>query len=462
MKRLVLLAVLLSAALARGGPADPDSLIWASEEAAVDSLNAYWRGLESDWYEPLTLDELDLGLSAVQLDSLVIEGDTVIARMIAGRPWLTRVRPLRHARFNRVTGLDVGGEVVLYRPGVRQPRLSSRASYGLSWKKLSHAHSLSLPVATARLYDDEGYRSRAPWTWLPLEAEGGHGAEWFAGDRREERNLAAFFSGEDPNHYYARTHWRASLRLRPRPFLTLWLGGGGGRHRPLGVRTDWSLFGDREAVGGNLQVAGLSRRTLHAGLQVSRGGLWMRGRQEWHRVSDSPLPDVADAAGGKAWYRRLAMKAGWHGHDPWGDEWVLSANWQSLDRQAPLEWMTYLGDHGTLRGFAARELAGDRGAWASLDVRWDLDPFRTLRIPLLKGLGLQPITFADWGRVERIDGALDDYPGADGWRADVGVGLGKRLGLGGMLNHVRAYAARPVGAGSEGRPWVFVVALEGR
>jgi len=458
MRRLVLLALLLAAAVARGGPADPDSLIWASEEAAIDSLNAYWRGLESDWYEPLTFEELGTGLSSVQFDSVVVEGDLVIARMIAGRPWLTRVRPLSHARFNRVTGLDVGGEATLYRPGVRQPRLSSRASYGLSWGKVSHAHELSLPLATARPRDAAGFLDHVPWTWLALEAAGGHGAEWFAGDRREERNLAAFFSGADPNHYYARTQWRASLRLRPRPFLTVWLGGGGGRHRPLDVRTDWSLFGGADEVGDNLRIAGLSRRTLHAGLQVSRGGLWLWGWHDWHRVTDSPLPDVA--AAGTAWYRRFALKAAWLGRDSWGDEWMLRANWRTLDRQAPLEWMTYLGDVGSLRGFAARELAGDRGAWASLDVRWDVDLFRALRIPLLKKLGLQPITFVDAGRVERIAGALDDYPGAEGWRADAGVGLGKRLGLGGMLNHVRAYAARPVGAGSEGRPWVFVVSLE--
>ncbi|MBU0741559.1 ShlB/FhaC/HecB family hemolysin secretion/activation protein, partial [bacterium] len=260
--------------------------------------------------------------------------------------------------------------------------------------------------------------------------------------------------------YYELEHWRAGLRITPRPQLSLLLGGGGGRHRPLGVATDWSLFGDRAAVDGNLAVEGLSRRTLYAGLQVSWRGLWLQGLQQWHRVSDSPLPDVASAPDGTAWYRHLVLKAAWRQRDPWGDAWVLRGNWHSIDRQAPLEWKTYLGDHGTLRGYEALELVGDGGGWASLDVRWNLDPFGSLRVPLLKSLGLQPITFADWGRVFRRDGPLDDYPGGRGWRADVGVGLGKYLGLGGKLRNVRLFAAKPVGEGARGWPWMYTLALE--
>ena len=464
MKLAVLLAALavLSPApsVAQAGLADPDSLIWTSEEAAIDSLNTYWRNLDNAWYEPLTLEDLDVGLTPVRLDSLTIEGDTVISRMIAGRPWRVRWGPVRRLRFNRVQGLDLGGEVVLYRPGLRQPRLVSNVSYGLSWKRLSHAHSLSVPLVTARLRDDEGYLDRAPWTWLTLEATGGREADWFAGDLRTERNLSALINGKDPNQYYDLAHWRAGLRIRPRPPLSLLLGGGGGRHRPLGVATDWNLIGDRATVDDNLAVEGLSRRMLYAGLQVNWRGLWLYGLHEWLRVSDSPLPDVVSAPDGAAWYRHFVLKARWHVHDRWGDVWMLRVNWNNMDRQAPREWKTDLGDHGTLRGFEAGELVGDRGGWASLDIRWNLDPFKSLRVPLLKGLGLQPIIFVDGGRVYRHDGALDNYDGGKGWRADVGLGLGKYLGMGRGLSNVRFYAAKPVGVGADGRPWVLTVALE--
>ena len=87
MKTCVLLFVIFTAAVSMAGITDPDSLIWVSEEAAIDSLNTYWRNLESDWYEPLTLDDLGVGLTRARLDSLTIEGDLVIGRMFSGRPW---------------------------------------------------------------------------------------------------------------------------------------------------------------------------------------------------------------------------------------------------------------------------------------------------------------------------------------------------------------------------------------
>jgi len=459
VKTCVLLFVIFTAAVSMAGITDPDSLIWVSEEAAIDSLNTYWRNLESDWYEPLTLDDLGVGLTRARLDSLTIEGDLVIGRMFSGRPWRFKVRPLRGSGFNRVQGFDVGGEVKVYRPGSRQPRLVSGVSYGFAWKKLSHRHRVKLPLATGRLFDADGYLKRSPWTWLTLEAEGGRDAEWFAGDSRIERAATAVFGGKDPNHYYEHEYWRAGLRITPRPPLTLRLGGGGGTHRPLGVATDWSLFGGD--VPDNLAAERLSHRDLYAVLSWRWRGLRLSGRHEWRRVSDAPgLPDVVASANGQAWYRRFDLHAVWRGQDGWGDVWTLAGNWRTADRQLPMPGKTYLGDHGTLRGFESRELVGDGGAWVSLDVRWDIDIFESLRVPLLRKLGLQPITFADWGRVHRNQGALDNYPGGTGWRADAGVGLGKFLGLWNQLSNIRFYAARPVGEGMGERGWRFILALE--
>jgi hypothetical protein len=461
VKACALLLVLLTATITFADVADPDSLIWVSEEAAIDSLNTYWRNLESDWYEPLTLEDLDVGLDPSRLDSLTIEGDLTIGRMIAGRPWRFRVKPPRGIGFNRVKGFDVGPRIEIYRPGVRQPRLISDVRYGFAWKRISHRHRLDLPLLTARLYDADGFLDRAPWTWLTLEAEGGRITDWFAGDMRAERVATAIFGGDDPNHYFERRYWRVGLRIAPRPPLTLRLGGGGGTHRPLAVATDWNLFGDD--VADNLAAERLSHRSLYAGLSWRWRGLRLSGRHEWRRVTNAPgLPDVAASADGRAWYRHLDVRAVWQGLDGWGDTWTLTGNWRTADRQQPLPWKTYLGDHGTLRGFKARELVGDGGAWASLDARWNLDPFESLHVPLLRNLGLQPITFADWGRVHRRSGALDTYPGDAGWRADVGVGLGKFLGLGSRLQNVRLYAAKPVGAGMGERGWRFTLALEAR
>ena len=148
---------------------------------------------------------------------------------------------------------------------------------------------------------------------------------------------------------------------------------------------------------------------------------------------------------------------------------------RETDRPAPVQWKTWLGDYGTLRGYRAGELAGDRGAWASLDLRLDFDLWRTLQVPGLKSAGLQPLLFADWGWTENrtgpvapgaVDAADPDHPGwgpaAQDWRAGVGFGFGRRFdlpGFGGRPN-LRFYAAYPVEAGSDGHSWRFLVGLE--
>lgn len=459
MRRLLPLLLLLAGA-ACAGPADPDSLIWVSETAAVDSLNNYWRSLDSSWYEPLRLEDLGWGLTPARLDSLRAAGDVKIAGMLSGRPWRVSARPLARLQFNRVEGLSPGGEVELYRPGARQPRFVSGLSYGVASRRVSHQHGLVVPLITTRLRDAEGRLRAAPWTSLAFEARGGRETEWFAGDMRRERDMGAFFGGDDPNHYFEREHWRAGLRYTPRPWLSLLAGYGTGSHRPLGVATTWSLFGNRNEVPGNFAITPKNLRTFDLGTQVRWRGLWLQAVQEWSRLSNSPDPLIV-AGDGSAWFRHYVLKAMWQEMDPLGNTWVLRGNWSSVDRVAPLEWKTWLGDHGSLRGYPARELVGDQGGWASLDMRWNLDPFRSLRMPLLKNLGLQPVTFVDFGRVHRRSDDTDGYPGGDGWRADLGFGFGRFVGMGGRLDNIRLYAAKPAGNGQGGRPWQVILAFEG-
>ncbi len=90
-----------------------------------------------------------------------------------------------------------------------------------------------------------------------------------------------------------------------------------------------------------------------------------------------------------------------------------------------------------------------------------MDPFRALGVPLLKRWGLQPIGFVDWGRTWTESGPWPDA-GPTGQRADVGFGFGSRVQLpfAWKYPYVRCYAARPVGEGSDGRGWRFVLAFE--
>lgn len=454
------LAVLSAAAPAAAGPADPDSLIWVSKEAAADSLARYWKSLDRSWYEPLTPEDLDLGLSPAQYDSMVAVGDSLLAAMAAGRPWRISVGPALPLRFNRVEGLSPGVRAVIDRPGPRQPRFDLDAEYGFAWKRASYGGAASLPLATARRRDASGALLAEPWTRLGLEAAAGRRTEWFAGDMRPERNLAALLYGKDPNQYYLKRGWQAALRFRPRPAWTLLLGGGAGTDEPLVRHTTWSLFGDRADVGDNLPVTPLHRRSLFAGMRWRRGGLRLEGRHVWHRVDDEHfMPNVPGPQ--IKWYRLWSARAEWQGLDRWGDTWTLRGAWHDADRQTPPQWKTYLGDLGTLRGYDAMTLTGDRGGWAALDVRWNVDPLGALHVPLIGRWGLQPVTFVEAGRALNRTGPYAPL-GETGTRYDAGLGLSKYLGLGGSATFVRLYAARPFGAGQKGAPWRWSLAFEVR
>jgi len=147
--------------------------------------------------------------------------------------------------------------------------------------------------------------------------------------------------------------------------------------------------------------------------------------------------------------------------DERGNEWVVRGGYRAFDGQAPRQWRTWLGDWGTLRGYPAAALSGDRAMWASVDLRLGVDPFHALRVPGLKSLGLQPILFADHGQAWAEAGPLPDET-RTGHLWDVGFGLGRRLDLpfAWGLPNVRAYLARPVGPGTGDEGWTVLVGFE--
>jgi hemolysin activation/secretion protein len=147
--------------------------------------------------------------------------------------------------------------------------------------------------------------------------------------------------------------------------------------------------------------------------------------------------------------------------DRHGNRYLLRGHYRGVDRSAPPQWKTYLGDYGTLRGHPHQELAGDQGAWASLDIRWGFDLWRALKVPGLRNLGLQTVTFLDWGRTWAYEKAAEaEALGAQGWRMDAGVGFGKLLGVPGTRANLRIYLAHPVFDGQRDQGWRVLLAFE--
>jgi hypothetical protein len=112
-----------------------------------------------------------------------------------------------------------------------------------------------------------------------------------------------------------------------------------------------------------------------------------------------------------------------------------------------------------LRGWPAAALVGEEATWASLDIRWGFDLWRAVRAPILKKWGLQTITHFDYGRTVALAGPQEPF-GAQGWRANVGVGVGKLLGIPGYNGNVRLYVSHPVLQDHELGGWRVLLAFE--
>jgi hypothetical protein len=448
---------------------------WLSPAAAQDSLDAFWQGLDRAWLDPVSPELKDFGLDGAAIDSLSRIGDRAVTNLVTGRVFRFTFRPLDRLAFSRVEGLRPGFVVRVQRVGLLPPELEVGLGYGLASERIVGDATLKIPLIISQPTRPSGLPSGSSWPLLSLDASGGRLIRRFAGDDRGIRGLTACIYGADPNHFYRSEGGQVVLQLLPRRWLGLQAGILRENHVPLPVATTWNLLADRRDVTDNLPVESLQTRALRAGLGVQRGRWRLWSDLEWHRVFGGELllrlaPQVEPPAPAeklkRADFRRLRLGLDGSVIDRHGNEYLLKARWVALDRQAPLQWKTYLGDYGTLRGFDAREIAGDQAGWGSLDIRWGFDLWRALRVPLLGRLGLQPITFADYGRALARDGPLgvpavfDGRPWRDGWRADAGFGFGKLIGVPGRQGHLRLYVARPVGEGMDDRPWRVVVGFE--
>jgi len=452
MIRCALLFILMSSATpAVSEPAAPDSLIWVSDQAAADSLASYWSHLsDGDWYDPLTPLDLGVGLTAARYDSLIAAGDIVLAGMLRGRPWRIDLSPVDEFRYNRTEGPTLGASVEVSRPGARQPSWTTRLAYAFARKKPTASTKLTVPVMVARPRDAQGLLSRTPWTRITLEADAGRTIIGFAGESVILPTLQSLLIGEDPTHYHERTWGRVGLRTRPTPWLSLWTGASRGRDHSLDVATRWSVFGDESDVSDNLQVREQSTTDLETGLSLRRHGLRFDTDLTVSRVEGR-------------WARRFEARGRLVRHDFLRNEWAFRGFWSSVDRRAPLQWKTWLGGEGSLRGFEAAELVGDFGGLAVLQVNWNVDPLRTLRVPMLKDWALQPLTFVEYGRAGNStgDAELDTGFGDQGWRADAGFGVRRVMGFGeDGPAHLSLTASRPIGQNMSGSGWRMLVMME--
>ncbi len=439
---------------------------WLSEEASNDSLSTYWGQMGEQWEAELSPETIPVTLATAKVDSLTAVGSSRLQDLREGNLWRVKRDLVKKPAFNRTQGVVARVGLRLEKQGPNNPALNLTAGYAFANKRPVFSGDLSLPLVRSRWRlkdapaDGQVYLG-AGYEVLSLQLAGRKDSGLFAGDgRRHTRSASSFFYGSDPNHYYEERGFDGHLKWRLSRGLVLRAGGGYVEHRSWAQRTSWNVLGRSLRPEGNLAADFLNDGFMQAGAAWNWGPLKLDGEVTWHDLEDTPI------VGGEASMREVKATGQLEMLDRWGNQWLLQGSHEGFDGPAPVQWKSWLGDYGTLRGYNAAELTGDAGIHASLDTRFGFDLFQAARVPFLKNWGLQPIGFVDWAKTwdvgQGAPGPVDPEEGVRDWRMDVGFGFGKRFDVPGLgeFKNMRIYVAHPVVQGSEDRGWRVLLGFE--
>ncbi len=410
---------------------------WLDPQAAADSLAVFWAGVDRPWsvnHHVLPGE----GPEVVHDDSLVSWADGQLAELAArGRPLRLRIAP-QPPRFNRAQGLVPRVKLELGREGA--PGILARAAVGLG-------------LADGRLEGAVKFGGgRSP---------GGRVGWWLGAERQTrafavvgERPLgdaAALLYGHDPRHYYQ--DQRASAGLKWNVGAGFFLEGSVAayRQRPLRVATRWNVAGVALSPQDNLAADQVKARRLGLGLGLRAGGWSLQG-------------EVAGLTGmARKGLRQLGLDAGWQGMDRGGNAWLLQAHGRRWTHTAPVQDQLWLGDAGSLSGWPAGVLRGNAGVWGSAAVEGAWDPWRSLRVPILGKLRLQPVGLAEvgWTTAPGLWGGGTTAAWSGGPLGSLAMGFQRYLGLPalGGRQKLRLMAAWPVGPGASAQGLRLVLGL---
>lgn len=452
----------------------------AASAADADDPGAalFWAAIDDLWEAemPAPLRQPS-SLATARLDSLSREGARALAAMPARPPVGVRLRPAGLA-FNRAQGVAPRVGATIGRLGGAL-RLDTELGWGLDDRRALWGVGV-------------GARAGAG---LTLRASAARTTAAFGGDGRTgQRSWSALLWGSDPNHYFDRTvlaasaRWQQGRAAAPRAWLEA--GWSQAREFDLAVHQRWNALGRAlrpdDLTNGMLAADAVDQGTLRLDGGARLGALTVGAGVASLNLS----PRVPGYAGDDVDLLGWHWSARWQRPDALGNRWTARAGGRGLDGAAPAQHRVWLGDWrpadggggsggGSLCGWPAGSLLGDRGAWASLELDLNLDPWRALRVPGLRGLQLRPLLFAEWAGAWGQAG--EAWPGADGAaadgragvgvrgdgapptgsRADVGLGFSRRLDLPlvGIGSRVELRAARAVGEAAGGRDWRFVVGI---
>ncbi len=398
---------------------------WLDPEAAADSLAVFWTRVDRPWVSSGSCLSGHPGRS-VSSDSVRDWADVQLADLAAqGRHLRRGLVPLL-PRFNRVQGLVPRVKLELKREGSGEA--SARAILGLG-------------LATGRL-DGRGMI-------VGGASEGGARWQLEAGSQTRSfgmvadpplRDGAALITGHDPRSFYADRRAQAGLRWGRTRGVFVEGSVAAYRQRSLQVATRWNLVGAGLSPDDNLVADSVS------GQRVGFDLGW-RSRPWNFRGGLLKLTGL-----GRKGPLQMSLDARWQGMDSVGNAWMVQVHGRRWTRTAPLQDQVWLGDAGSLSGWSAGVLRGNVGVWGSVEVEGAWDPWRSLGIPVLARLGLQPVGLleAGWTAEPGVwNVCATDVP-PSGPLGSLGIGFQRYLGLPmlGDRQKLRLMASWPLGPGA--------------
>jgi hypothetical protein len=263
----------------------------------------------------------------------------------------------------------------------------------------------------------------------------------FGSNRVHGTTLAGGLGGLDHQSYLQRRERAAALLLHPARAIHGDVAFVQREDRPLKPVADGLLDLDEDVMGSNPRA---DRANLHGiTTAVSLGdagddpkaesGVWLRAGFWGGALKGEREFYTAGAEARREWTLpprsklETEVRLGFAGGDP------------------PIQDMPDLGGEGSLRAYPPRAFSGPAACLLRVDYLLGVDLFRAARVPVLKGLKLQPVISFDAGAVwgdAPWDGAdALAFPDARDWRFDAGAGLQKYIGFPPFLSAVRLEAA---------------------
>ncbi|MFQ5512494.1 MAG: hypothetical protein ACE5EO_11670, partial [Candidatus Krumholzibacteriia bacterium] len=284
-------------------------------------------------------------------------------------------------------------------------------------KSIRHYERITVPVR------------RGSWQ-AGLSADWGERVVPYGSNRPPWNGVRALLGGADRRDYLEREGGGAAFTLSHRSGFGVAAGFETAHERSIGGRVDFAIVDKIDRF--NAPVGDGADRAATLGVSWSPEGTSRLRASLGARLAGGAL-------GGDFEYARTDASLRYRRHVIGRHEGILSIGFVTVGGNPPVQRLADIGGLSTVRGYDRRSRVGETSLAGRLEYPLPYNVLARARVPLLRHLSLQPVTWADAGRVWRgsADSALYSF----------GVGLQLYFGPFGAASNLRFDISFPRGAG---------------